>query len=411
MTVAESCRKAKESRNSVALADTATKNAMLRLAAEAVTEAQDEVLRANAQDVAQCDKPAQFIDRLLLNESRIADMAEGLKKLIELQDPVGETVEEWTVPNGLHLRKVRVPLGVLAIIYEARPNVTVDAIGLCIKTGNAIVLRGSKEAYRSNKALVAAVKAKLRLGGYDPEFIQFIDDTTRQGAEELMRCRESVDVLIPRGSAALIRAVVEKATVPVIETGAGNCHAYIEKTADSKKATDIVCNGKLRRPGVCNALESLLVDEEVAAKYLPIVLGALKDAGVRIVGCEKTRRICPYVFPATQEDYAAEFLALCISVKVVQNVQEACEHINLYSTHHSEVIITESKEAADYFTAHIDSAAVYVNASTCFTDGFQFGFGAEMGISTQKLHARGPLGLKQLTGEKYVIRGNGQTRP
>ncbi len=220
MTVAESCRKAKESRNSVALADTATKNAMLRLAAEAVTEAQDEVLRANAQDVAQCDKPAQFIDRLLLNESRIADMAEGLKKLIELQDPVGETVEEWTVPNGLHLRKVRVPLGVLAIIYEARPNVTVDAIGLCIKTGNAIVLRGSKEAYRSNKALVAAVKAKLRLGGYDPEFIQFIDDTTRQGAEELMRCRESVDVLIPRGSAALIRAVVENGR---FEKGDGHC--------------------------------------------------------------------------------------------------------------------------------------------------------------------------------------------
>ena len=411
MTVAQSCRKAKENAQSIALASSAEKNDMLRLIAQAVIEQSESILRANAQDVAQCDRPAQFVDRLMLNEARLRDMADGIRKLIELNDPIGETAEEWTVPSGLHIRKVRVPLGVIGIIYEARPNVTIDAIGLCVKTGNAIVLRGSREAFRSNKALVAAVKARIASEGYNPEFIQLIEDTTREGAEKLMQCRESVDVLIPRGSAALIRTVVEKSNVPVIETGAGNCHAYIEKTADLQKATAIVLNGKLRRPSVCNALESLLVDEAIAKECLPVVLGALRDKGVEIVGCEKTRAICPFVQPATDEDFATEFLALKISVKVVSGVEEACAHINAYSTHHSEVIVTESRSAADYFTSHVDSAAVYVNASTCFTDGFQFGFGAEMGISTQKLHARGPLGLKQLTSEKYVIRGNGQVRP
>ena len=369
-----------------------------------------EILAANAKDVAHCERGAQFADRLMLNESRLKDMAEGLEKLIEIPNPIGEIAEAWTVPNGMRISKVRVPLGVIGIIYEARPNVTVDAIGLCIKTGNAIVLRGSKEAYSSNEALVAAVKARLRSGGYNPEFIQLIQDVSREGAETLMTCRDYVDVLIPRGSAALICTVVEKSTVPVIETGAGNCHAYIEQTADIDKALDIVLNGKLRRPSVCNALESLLVDESAAKKFLPVILGALKEKGVEIVGCEKTRAVCPFVAPASEDDYAAEYLALKISVKVVRGVEEACEHINKYSTKHSEVIVTESKEAAEYFTSRIDSAAVYVNASTCFTDGFQFGFGAEMGISTQKLHARGPLGLKQLTSEKYVIRGNGQVR-
>lgn len=411
MTVRESCRKAKENAAYISLADSATKNEMLRLTARAILENADEILQANQADVAQCTRPAQFIDRLMLNASRLKEMASGLEKLIELPDPVGETIEEWTMPNDLYIRKVRVPLGVLGIIYEARPNVTADAIGLCIKTGNAIVLRGSKEAYNSNKALTDAVKACLAAAGYNAEFIQLIEDTTREGAEELMKCRESVDVLIPRGSAALIRTVVEKSTVPVIETGAGNCHAYIEKTADLDKTIAIVLNGKLRRPGVCNALESILIDEAIAEKFLPAVLGALHEKGVEIVGCEKSRAICPFVLPASEEDYAAEFLALKISVKVVSDTVQACAHINEYSTHHSEVILTESKAAADYFTSHVDSAAVYVNASTCFTDGFQFGFGAEMGISTQKLHARGPLGLRQLTSEKYVIHGNGQVRP
>jgi glutamate-5-semialdehyde dehydrogenase len=408
--VTASCALAKENAHVIALADTRDKNKMLELAAAAVLENAAEILAANAKDVAHCERGAQFADRLMLNESRLKDMAEGLEKLIELPNPIGEIAEEWTVPNGMRISKVRVPLGVIGIIYEARPNVTVDAIGLCIKTGNAIVLRGSKEAYSSNEALVAAVKARLRSGGYNPEFIQLIQDVSREGAETLMTCRDYVDVLIPRGSASLIRTVVEKSTVPVIETGAGNCHAYIEQTADIDKALDIVLNGKLRRPSVCNALESLLVDESAAKKFLPVILGALKEKGVEIVGCEKTRAVCPFVAPASEDDYAAEYLALKISVKVVRGVEEACEHINKYSTKHSEVIVTESKEAAEYFTSRIDSAAVYVNASTCFTDGFQFGFGAEMGISTQKLHARGPLGLKQLTSEKYVIRGNGQVR-
>lgn len=408
--VTASCALAKENAHVIALADTRDKNKMLELAAAAVLENAAEILAANAKDVAHCERGAQFADRLMLNESRLKDMAEGLEKLIELPNPIGEIAEEWTVPNGMRISKVRVPLGVIGIIYEARPNVTVDAIGLCIKTGNAIVLRGSKEAYSSNEALVAAVKARLRSGGYNPEFIQLIQDVSREGAETLMTCRDYVDVLIPRGSASLIRTVVEKSTVPVIETGAGNCHAYIEQTADIDKALDIVLNGKLRRPSVCNALESLLVDESAAKKFLPVILGALKEKGVEIVGCEKTRAVCLFVAPASEDDYAAEYLALKISVKVVRGVEEACEHINKYSTKHSEVIVTESKEAAEYFTSRIDSAAVYVNASTCFTDGFQFGFGAEMGISTQKLHARGPLGLKQLTSEKYVIRGNGQVR-
>ena len=408
--VTASCALAKENAHVIALADTRDKNKMLELAAAAVLENAVEILAANAKDVAHCERGAQFADRLMLNESRLKDMAEGLEKLIELPNPIGEIAEEWTVPNGMRISKVRVPLGVIGIISEARPNVTVDAIGLCIKTGNAIVLRGSKEAYSSNEALVAAVKARLRSGGYNPEFIQLIQDVSREGAETLMTCRDYVDVLIPRGSASLIRTVVKKSTVPVIETGAGNCHAYIEQTADIDKALDIVLNGKLRRPSVCNALESLLVDESAAKKFLPVILGALKEKGVEIVGCEKTRAVCPFVAPASEDDYAAEYLALKISVKVVRGVEEACEHINKYSTKHSEVIVTESKEAAEYFTSRIDSAAVYVNASTCFTDGFQFGFGAEMGISTQKLHARGPLGLIQLTSEKYVIRGNGQVR-
>ena len=410
MTVKEICSKAKENASFVVLASTEEKNKMLALAAGAILKAENEILQANSADVAACERPPHFTDRLMLNRARLEEMADGLKKLIDLPDPVGETVEEWVNDSGLNIKKVRVPLGVIGIIYEARPNVTADAAGLCIKSGNAVVLRGSGEAYRSNKAVVEAIKASLKANGYNPEFIQLVDDTSRAGAETLMQCRESVDVLIPRGSAALIRAVVEKSTVPVIETGAGNCHAYIEKNADIEKALPIILNGKLQRPSVCNALESLVIDEAVAGNFLPVVLGALKDAGVQVVGCEKARRICPFVGVASDEDYFTEFLSLKISVKVVSGLREACEHINRHSTKHSEVIITESKEAADYFTSHIDSAAVYVNASTRFTDGFQFGFGAEMGISTQKLHARGPLGLKQLTSEKYVICGNGQIR-
>ena len=410
MTVAETCSLAKENAGAVASSDSATKNNMLAVAALAVLDNAETILESNARDMSRCDRPPQFIDRLMLNGSRLKEMSLGLEKLIQLDDPVGEVTESWTMPNGLRITKVRTPLGVIGIIYEARPNVTVDAIGLCIKTGNAIVLRGSKEAYNSNKALVDTVKTSLRNAGYNPEFIQLIEDTSREGAETLMKCHDSVNVLIPRGSAALIRAVVEKSTVPVIETGAGNCHAYVEKSADIEKALKIVLNGKLRRPGVCNALESLIIDEAVHKEYLPVLLGALYEKGVEIAGCDKTLSVFKHAMPATEEDYYSEFLSLKISVKVVKDIYEACNHINKYSTKHSETIITEDGGAAEYFASHIDSAAVYVNASTCFTDGFQFGFGAEMGISTQKLHARGPLGLKQLTSEKYVIYGNGQTR-
>ncbi len=410
-SVAETCKAAKLGSSAIGLADTSAKNKMLSSAAAALLDSEKEILSANAEDIKKCNRPAQFVDRLMLNHERLCDMANGLDKLISLPDPIGEVTENRTLDNGLNISKVRVPLGVIGIIYEARPNVTADAIGLCIKSGNAVVLRGSADAYNSNKAVVDAVKARIARDGYNPEFIQFIEDTTREGAETLMKCRESIDVLIPRGSAELIRTVVEKSTVPVIETGAGNCHAYIESSADINKAVNIILNGKLRRPSVCNALESLLVDDNAANDFLPVVLGALRDKGVTVCGDENVRKICNYVLPATEEDYYAEFLSLKISVKTVKNVAEACKHINKYSTHHSEVIITENKNAADYFARHTDSAAVYVNASTCFTDGFQFGFGAEMGISTQKLHARGPLGLSQLTSEKYVIRGNGQIRP
>jgi glutamate-5-semialdehyde dehydrogenase len=323
---------------------------------------------------------------------------------------VGETVEEWDARSGIHIQKTRVPLGVIAIIYEARPNVTADAAGLCVKTGNAVVLRGSRDAIHSNIEIVRVFKAALAANGFNGGFMQLIEDTTREGARELMRCRDYVDVLIPRGSAALIKTTVEESSVPVIETGAGNCHAYVDRAADFDTAEKIILNGKLSRPSVCNALESLLVDRPVAAAFLPCILKALQENGVEVVGCSETVAICPDIPLATEEDYYTEFLSLKISVKVVGGVDEAIRHINRYSTSHSEVIITSDPSAAERFLNEVDSAAVYVNASTRFTDGFEFGFGAEMGISTQKLHARGPLGLRELTGQKYKITGSGQVR-
>lgn len=412
-TVTSVCKVAKENCGYIASLDTAKKNDMLFHAAAAIQDSARSILDANARDVSEAEKngmPTHFIDRLTLSDKRIADMADGLRALIKLPDPVGEVLESWTADSGIRISKVSVPLGVLGIIYEARPNVTIDAIGLCIKTGNSIVLRGSKDAKCSNKALVDVVKARLSSRGYLVDFMQLVPDVTREGAETLMKCREYVDVLLPRGSASLIRSVVEKSTVPVIETGAGNCHAYIEKSADPDCAERIVLNGKLQRPSVCNALESLLFDPEAARTVMPKVLSALRDAGVEIVGDEGVRAICPYVSAADESDYFAEYNALKISVKIVADVAEAVRHINKYSTHHSDVIITRDKQNADYFLAAVDSAAVYVNASTRFTDGFEFGFGAEMGISTQKLHARGPIGLRQLTSAKYCIAGDGQVR-
>ena len=405
------CKAAKENSDYVAELKSEDRNKILQIIADALKEKTSEILQANKADLdASADKPAHLLDRLALSEKRILDIAEGLKDLCALPTPVGEVMEEWTVKSGLDIKKVRVPLGVVAIIYEARPNVTVDVIGLAVKSGNAVVLRGSKDAINSNKALVSVIKTALREIGYNPEFIQLVTDTTRESSEELMKCRKYVDVLIPRGSAGLIKTVVEKASVPVIETGTGNCHAYVEKTADLQMAENIVLNGKLSRPSVCNALENLIVDRAIAKEFLPEMIGELQKNGVEVVGCKETVAICPEVKEAIDEDFYTEFLGLKISVKVVGDYEEAIAHINKYSSSHSETIITRDEKAAKRFTEAVDSAAVYVNASTRFTDGFEFGFGAEMGISTQKIHARGPMGLKELTSIKYVINGNGQVR-
>lgn len=409
-TISEVCRKAKENVQAIALASEQDMNAMLSSAAKALREKADDIIAENRKDIAVCTRGPQFIDRLMLNKKRIDGIAVGLEKLVELPCPVGEILEERTLYNGLQLRRVRVPLGVLGIIYEARPNVTADAIGLAIKSGNAVVLRGSKDAICSNKMITAVIKNAIGAAGYNPEFIQLIEDTSREGATEFMRMNGVVDVLIPRGSAGLIQNAVQNATVPIIETGTGNCHVYFEKTADIEKALPILINAKTQRTSVCNACESLLIDEAFAQKHLPAIVQALRDKNVEIVACEKCRALMPELTPATEEDFYAEFLALKISIKIVSGVDEAIAHVNRYSTHHSDSIVTEDAATAEKFLNEVDSAAVYVNASTRFTDGFEFGLGAEMGISTQKLHARGPMGLRELTSYKYQVRGNGQIR-
>ncbi|MCL2061679.1 MAG: glutamate-5-semialdehyde dehydrogenase [Firmicutes bacterium] len=411
-TIKQQCLVARNHSGYIGMRSSAEKNRMLQIIADSLVQNAPYIIQANQSDVAAAvDKPAHFIDRLTLTEKRIEDMAKGLEALIALPDPIGEIDAEWKVASGLRIQKVRVPLGLIAIIYEARPNVTADAIGLCLKTGNAIVLRGSKDALKSNATIVKVIKNALKQNNFNPEFIQFINDASREGASALMQCSGIVDVLIPRGSAGLIKTVVENSSIPVIQTGAGNCHAYVHASADLDMAEKIILNGKLSRPAVCNALESLLIDKEIAKEFLPRMVAALITNGVEIVGCEQTVKICKKgVTSATEEDYYEEFLALKIAVKVVENIQEAIDHINRYGTMHSETIIARDKDAAEYFLNAVDSAAVYHNASTRFTDGFEFGFGAEMGISTQKLHARGPMGLKELTSLKYKIFGSGNVR-
>ena len=410
MSVSKVCRKAKENAYAIAYATEQDMNRMLSCAAKALREKADYIISENEIDRKNCTRGEQFVDRLMLNEKRIEGIAVGLEKLIELQCPVGEVLEERTLYNGLQLRRVRVPLGVLGIIYEARPNVTADAIGLSIKSGNAVVLRGSKDAIRSNQAITSVIKSAIRDAGFNAEFIQLIEDTSREGATEFMRMNGIIDVLIPRGSAGLIQNAVQNATVPIIETGTGNCHVYIEKSASLAMAIPILLNAKTQRTSVCNACESLLIDEEFARRHLAEIVKALREKNVDIVACEKCRSIVSDLQPATEEDFAAEFLALKISIKIVNGVREAIAHINAYGTHHSDSIVTEDAAGAELFLNEVDSAAVYVNASTRFTDGFEFGLGAEMGISTQKLHARGPMGLRELTSYKYQIRGNGQVR-
>lgn len=351
-----------------------------------------------------------MLDRLSLDEKRVEGIAAAVENIISLPDPLGRVLSGEVRPNGMKIEKVSVPLGVVAVIFEARPNVTVDAAALCLKSGNTVILRGGKEAINSNKAMALVMRQALVKAELPEDCIQLVENTSRESATALMKMNGYVDVLIPRGGAGLIRACVENSTVPVIETGTGNCHIYIDKDADADKAVSIVYNAKTSRPSVCNACESLVIHQEIAEKILPLIKKALDEKSVTIHGDEKTTAVIPDVIPATDEDYGKEYLGYEISVKVVSDIQEAVDHIMQYSTGHSECIVTENYTAANYFTANVDAAAVYVNASTRFTDGGEFGFGAEIGISTQKLHARGPLGLPELTTVKYIITGNGQIR-
>ncbi len=389
------------------------KNRALLTIAESLGAETDRILAANEKDLARAEEKgmkAGLIDRLRLTEERIKGMAEGIEKVTQLPDPVGELLETIHRPNGLVIEKRRVPLGVVGIIYESRPNVTADAFSLCFKSGNAVILKGGSDALYSNKAIVSVIREGLEKSGVTEDAISFIDATDRAVTMEFMKMKEYVDVLIPRGGAGLIRSVVENSTIPVIETGTGNCHIYIDEDADLAKAIPIIINAKTQRLGVCNACESLVVHEKIREKLLPDLAKALSEKSVEIRGDEKIGEVINCV-PVTEEDYGTEYLDAIISMKTVKNVDEAIAHINKYNTKHSEAIITENREHAEKFLNEVDAACVYVNASTRFTDGFEFGFGAEIGISTQKLHARGPMGLRELTSYKYRITGNGQIRP
>lgn len=388
------------------------KNEALKAVAQALIVHGGEILDANDIDVRNGQEKGMnsgLLDRLKLTEARISAMAEGLLQIIQLPDPIGEVLETFERPNGLQIEKKRVPLGVIGIIYESRPNVTADAFGLCFKSGNAVILKGGSDAIHSNKAITDVIRGALSAEGITADAIQLIEATDRSVTKEFMSMKEYVDVLIPRGGAGLIRSVVENSTIPVIETGTGNCHIYIDEAADLGKAVSIIINAKTQRIGVCNACESLVIHEAVRDKLLPELSEALKEKNVEIRGDEQVRKVIDCI-PAAEEDYGTEYLDYIISMKTVASVDEAIAHINKYNTKHSEAIITENMENAEKFLNEVDAACVYVNASTRFTDGFEFGFGAEIGISTQKLHARGPMGLKELTSYKYTIRGNGQVR-
>ena len=405
--------RAKTAARALAAASAGKKREALHVVADEVMSAAQDIFEANARDLeaARANGMSEALqDRLRLTQSRLQGMADGMHKVADMADPVGEVLGGDTLANGLRLEKRSVPFGVIGVIYEARPNVTGDAAALCFKSGNACILRGGKEAIHSNTAIAHALWRGLEKSGMNPDSVMLIEDTSRESATALMRANGLLDLLIPRGGAGLIRSVVENATVPVIETGVGNCHVYVEKTADIGMAAEIVFNAKTSRPSVCNAMETLLVDREIAERALPVIVAKLREKQVEIRGCEETRRILPETKPATEEDYAKEFLDYILAVKVVDDIDAAIAHIDCYSTHHSEAIVTRDYAAAEKFTSLVDAAAVYVNASTRFTDGGEFGLGAEIGISTQKLHARGPLGLRQLVSYKYIVRGDGQVR-
>lgn len=405
--------KAKEAEKTLSVATSDVKNNALKKISDALIASIDEIVKANDIDILNGRENGlseSLLDRLKLDKERIEKIASAVCEIIALDDPVGKTLSGTTRPNGLKITKVSVPLGVIAVIYEARPNVTADAAALCLKSGNAVILRGGKEAINSNKAIAHVMRKALCDAGLPEDCIQLIEKTDRDTANELMRLNEYVDVLIPRGGAGLINAVVKNSTVPVIRTGEGNCHIYVDKDADIDTAANIVFNAKTSRVSVCNACESLLVHKDIAQYALIAIKEQLDKKNVVIIGDEAVQSIIPDVVPATQEDWATEYLDYKISVKVVNDIDEAIAHISKYSTDHSESIITENYEAAEKFAAEVNSSAVYINASTRFTDGGEFGFGAEIGISNQKLHVRGPVGLPELTSYKYVIRGNGQIR-
>ena len=406
-------KKAKAAKENIRLLETARKNQILRQAAADLSAHAEEILRANEKDMEQGRKNGMsegLLDRLLLTRERIAGIGEGLCQVADLEDPVGEVIGMKKRPNGLLIGQKRVPLGVVGIIYEARPNVTADAFGLCFKTGNVAILKGGSDAIHSNQAIVHCLRATLKDQGVEPDALHLIEDTSRETASAFMKLNAYVDVLIPRGGAGLIRAVVENSTIPVIETGTGNCHIYVDETADLTMAAEIILNAKTQRVGVCNACESLLVHKKVAEKLLPALAKRLAEKQVEIRGDEEVQRLVKEAVPASEEDWGKEYLDYILSIKTVSSVEEAIAHINHYNTGHSEAIITENYTHAQKFLDEVDAACVYVNASTRFTDGFEFGYGAEIGISTQKLHARGPMGLLALTTTKYIIYGNGQIR-
>ena len=406
-------QKAKEASYELGVASPGQKNEALTFMAEELIKAKEEIIKANEIDRQNAIKKGitdALLDRLSLDDSRIESMAQGLLDIVKLQDPVGEVTNMWQMPNGLQIGQKRVPIGVLGIIYESRPNVTSDAAGLCLKSGNAVILRGASDAINSNKAVAKALVAGIKRSGLPQDCVQLLEDTSRETAREMMRLNNYIDVLIPRGGAGLIKSVVQNATVPVIETGTGNCHIFVDETADLEMAKAIVLNAKVQRPGVCNAAEKLLVHEAVANEFLPTIVKALRENGVEVRGCDKAQAIVDDIKVIEEPEWHQEYLDLIIAVKVVKDVDEAIKHINKYNTGHSESIVTESYKNSQKFLQRVDAAAVYVNASTRFTDGEEFGFGAEIGISTQKLHARGPMGLKELTTSKYIIFGDGQIR-
>ena len=389
------------------------KDTALEAIAAALEVHTEEILAANREDLAAAEANGMsrsLMDRLALNEKRIAGMADGVRQVKAQPDPVGQMLEGGVRPNGLRIEKVAVPLGVIGIIYEARPNVTADAAALCLKAGNAVILRGGKEAFRSNQAIAEVMRDAVEAAGLPRDSIQLVQDTSRASSIEMMGLTGYLDVLIPRGGAGLIRAVVENSHVPVIETGVGNCHVYVDDAADLEMAAEIIFNAKTSRPSVCNAIETVLVHKDAARAFLPMMKAKLDEKQVEIRGCDKTREILPDCVAACEEDWATEYLDYILAVKVVDSLDEAMAHIASYSSGHSECIVTENYRNAERFLSEVDAAAVYVNASTRFTDGGEFGLGAEIGISTQKLHARGPMGIRQLTSQKFVIRGNGQIR-